>query len=147
MNERTKQDRHETPVGVHYVPGVQRGSLVDKGSLWDAHIVPDNEYEALMECGPHETPREHDNMMSANFETLLDQVLTPKEKAVIEMMFVGGMSGTEAGELLARQFSNKNRAYNRVYIYKLRDSALAKLREHYGIVLEETDEPVPASEA
>lgn len=136
--ERTKQDRHETPVGVRYNNTTARwdGSLVETSHLYGAHRVPDNQFEALMECAPHDEPLN----TCANgtwFEHYLDTLLTPKEKAVIELLYVGGMSGTEAGEFLARQFSKRNKPYSRTYVYKLRDSALAKLRAR--LVVEETN--------
>lgn len=134
---RDKQDRHETPVGVHYVPGVTRGSLVDRKSMWDTHIVPDNEYEALMECAPFQEPKSF-QAGGTIIDGSMDELLTPKEKAVMELLYVGGMSGTEAGEMLARQFSTSNKAYSKTYIYKLRDSALTKLRAAYN-VSEETE--------
>lgn len=130
--ERTKQDRNETPVGVSYSSDGQ-GSLTETGGIWRNHNLPDNEYEALMECAPLQEPQSH-HETSAGWDAMLDKVLTPKEKAVIELLYIGGMSGTEAGIFLARQFSSRNKPYTKTYVYKLRDQALAKLRN----VLEET---------
>ena len=136
-NERTVQDRHETPVGVRYnsdsvdADGSRRydGSLVDNRPLWGPHHIPDTELEAIMVCAPGETPR-------VSFEELepekLEQALaclTEKELAVIELVVFGGMSLAVAGGWLGAEYGR--RPYSKQAVSNIRDGALAKLREHY----------------
>ena len=71
-NERTKQDRHEIPVGVQYQE-TRYGSLSDDTTLWDAHRPPANPYEALMVQG--DTPADALMLQDAffNIETAIKQ--------------------------------------------------------------------------
>ena len=127
-NERTKQDRHETPVGVRYQE-TQRGSLSDDTTLWDAHRPPENETEALMQPGDNRVTAEQYEGAWGNIQTLLDcAALTEKELAVLEYITFGGMSLAEAGRWLGLQFRENGQPFSKMMVSKLRDSGLMKLR-------------------
>lgn len=128
-NERTKQDRHEIPVGVQYQE-TRYGSLSDDTTLWDAHRPPANPYEALMVQG--DTPADALMLQDAfsNIETAIKHAgLTERETAVIELVVFGGMSLAEAGRWLGPQFRDDGKPFHKMTVSKLRDSAYVKLRK------------------
>lgn len=130
-SERTKQDRHETPVGVRYQE-TQRGSLSDDTTLWDTHRPPNNEYEAMMQ--PGDTPESSYELQHEwkTIQTLLDCAnLTEKELAVLEYITFGGMSLAEAGRWLGLQFRENGQPFSKMMVSKLRDSGLVKLRASF----------------
>lgn len=126
--ERTKQDRHETPVGVRYEE-TGYGSLGDTTTLWDTHRPPSNQFEALMAEG--ETVADA-NQLSADWEAY-DQLivkanLSDKEQAVLEFVTFAGMSLAEAGRWLGLQFRENGKPFSKMMVSKLRDSGISKLR-------------------
>lgn len=130
---RDRQDRHETPSGVKYNEPAEAkwsGSLVDKRGLHEFHQVPDNEFEALMVCAPGEDPKLDQDQaegIGGMIESMLE-ILSPKERSVIELVVIGQQSLSEAGLLLAREYG-RSRSYSKALVAKYRDSALEKLRK------------------
>lgn len=136
---RTKQDRREVPAGTGYVPkedgsGPSRGSLVENRPLWGQFKVPDTEYEALMECAPLQeppVPLEELRLAALAMGDALE-CLTPIQRSVLELVVVGGMSLREAGRWLAREFG-REKPYSAMGVSKIRDAALVRLREYFGV--------------
>ena len=119
--ERSKQDRAEVPCGTGFI--IDRGngqSLSDTHTLWDAHRVPDSEYEALMVCDFGQEPQE--NPYPELFLQKLEAVLTPKELAVVQFLVYGSMSLSMAGKYLGTP-------YSKMAVTQIRNSAFAKLKE------------------
>jgi DNA-directed RNA polymerase specialized sigma24 family protein len=124
--ERTKQDRHETPVGIRYSDDTDRtrhGSLSDTATLWDAHRTPENLYEAMMQPGDQPDAGSLIEAWS-DYQTILDSSgMSPAERDVIDMMVFGGHS-------LA--WTAQHMGCSKTWVAKLKTSALAKLREAYN---------------
>lgn len=124
--ERTKQDRHETPVGVRYndtTSKARNGSLSDTETLWDPHRLPADEYEALMQPGDHPDAVTAETDWT-EYQTLLDDCgLTEAERDVIDMMVFGCHS-------LA--WTARHMGCSKTWVAKLKVSALNKIRERYN---------------
>lgn len=128
--DRSKQDRAEIPCGTGFVVDRANGqSLSDTTTLWDAHRVPDSEYEALMVCDFGQEPKE--NPYPPEFLAKLEAILTPKELAVIQFIVYGDMSLAVAGKYLGAEFPRNDVPipYSKMAVLQIRNSALTKLRE------------------
>lgn len=128
MVTRSVQERMETPVGVGYNPGGP--SLMDRTTLWDKHRGPINEYQALMEAGFLEEPRQ---VADATIWGTVADTLTPKEMAVINFRVVGGMSLRVAGQYLGAEFPRKGvpLPFSKMAVSNIQKRALAKLRQRF----------------
>ena len=106
-------------------------SLVDNRPLYGPHLVPENEYQALMECDFGEDPKMSATEREADwalFQQKLESAgLTEREMIVVDCVVFGQMSLSKAGEVLARS-EGTNKPYSRQHIYRIRNSAYAKLR-------------------
>lgn len=134
MSHRSSQDRHETPVGVRYNPDRRFGSLQDRHGLYDVHNLPASEFEALM-VAPGETVLDAADLQEMAWlwtELELDQLLSPKELAVIEMIVFGQLPLREAGVFLGKQFRKDGSSFSKSMVAKIRDSGLRKLRRLYA---------------
>jgi hypothetical protein len=128
--ERSKQDRAEVPCGTGFVIDRTSGpSLSDTSTLWDAHRVPDSEYESLMVCdfGQETTANPYPEI----FLQKLEAVLNPKELAVVQFLVYGNMSLSMAGKYLGAEFPRNGvpTPYSKMAVTQIRNSAYAKLKE------------------
>jgi hypothetical protein len=134
--ERHKHDAHEWSAGLGFVDNPDRGprgpSIVDNRPLYGPHNVPDNQYQALMECDFGEDPKMSSDEREADwllFETKIANAgLSCKEAVVVDCVVFGQMSLSDAGDYLARA-EGRNKSYTRQHIHYLRNKAFAKLRE------------------
>lgn len=137
MDERDKQDRHETPSGVRYEKYPVKGrtaSLVENRPLWGAHTRPVNQYQSLMEASPGCEPEvSEDEINSCEWIDIALDCLDVKERAVIDLVVFGQMSLSEAGEWLGTEF--RGCPYSKQWVAKLRNRAIRKVRDKYGIRL------------
>lgn len=127
---RTKQDRAEIPCGTGFVPDRNAGpSLSDTHTLWDAHRLPIDEYDALMRCDFDEEP--DDWGIQPDLFAIIEQagILTDKELAVVNFMVVGGMSLAVAGRYLGAEFPRNGAPtpYSKMAVSQWRNSAFAKI--------------------
>ena len=127
--ERDKQDRHETPVGVRYSPNLRDGSLSEKDGPWKPHQTAENDYEALMSAAPHEDIEDSYEALSLGAEWMADllDILTEKERSVIELVVFGQRSLSEAGYILGLEYDRG--PYSKMGVSKIRDNALRKMRD------------------
>lgn len=135
--EQGPHSRHERPMGLGF--SMTGPSMVDDRGLWDAHKVPDNEYQALMECDFGCEPEMSRAEREARWDLFQERIdaagLTEKEMLVVECVVFGEASLAEAGAYMARHFGI-NRAYSKQYIHRLRNSAFAKLRVTMGDLIQ-----------
>lgn len=131
--EQGPHTRHERPMGIGF--SMIGPSLSEDHGLWDAHKIPENEYQALMECDFGQEPEESLAEREAKwalFQQRIDAAgLTEKELLVVECVVFGETSLAEAGEYMARHYGI-NKGYSKQYIHRLRNSAFAKLRQTLG---------------
>ena len=100
-------------------PHVMGSVLVDRN-------IPETEMQALMEADLFCEPEESWDEKEVRFEPLRDaieQVLDERERWVIEAMFWRRMGL----DLISYELN-----YSKTHIARIRDSALAKLRDHLG---------------
>jgi hypothetical protein len=131
---RAPHEVHEWSAGIGFDRDGLRGrgpSLVENRPLYGPHLVPENQYQALMEADFGQEPvmsadeREADWLL---FETKIQQAgLTEREMIVMESVVFGQMSLTKAADVLARH-EGKNRPYSREHIRRIRNAAFDKLR-------------------
>lgn len=132
------QSRHrkEIPCGTGYSSDPNSRSLSERSGLYDAHRPGINDYEDLMRCDFDEFPQETNLPLQGIWYTL-EELLTPKELAVINFVVVGGMSLAVAGKYLGAEFPRRGvpTPYSKMAVSQLRDTAIAKIKHH----LQETD--------
>ncbi|MGV2385716.1 MAG UNVERIFIED_CONTAM: hypothetical protein LOD86_10695 [Thermobifida fusca] len=88
--------------------------------------IPETPLQALMEAAPYAEPEESWEEKQERYEALrdaLDTVLDDRERWVIEAMFWRRMGIKRIGRELN---------YSPTHIARIRDTALRKLREHFG---------------
>ena len=139
-------ERHEYPSGLGYVPdgeqdwfssGVRnkRTSLIDNRPLYGPHMVPINEYQALMECDFNEHPAMTEQEREADWLLFEEKIslaqLTDRERVVVDCIVFGNLSLTQTADYLARHES-KNKPYHKQTIHNIRNVAFAKLRVVFG---------------
>ena len=123
--------RMEKPSGIGYDPEWWRVSLSEVNHIYKLHGTPETAIQALMEADFMEEPRASVEELEARrvaFFELCNEIVTPTEMAVLEMLFIGGHSTAQVGLLLARG-NGRSRSYSKTWVAKLRDSGLCKLRE------------------
>lgn len=125
-----KQDRFETPVA-EFHPTVHTRDR----QLWKDHQPPVNEYQALMECLPHEYPdmteQEREQDWSSFQQKLDDAQLTERELLVLDCTVLGGMSLSRAAIIVA-QYEGTMKVPSKMTIKRCRDRAVQKLRESFS---------------
>lgn len=121
-----KFEKHETPVGQWSARAHEK-----QAGLYDAHRVYDNEYAALMETLPHETPNMSADEREADwlvFQQKLESAnLTERETIIIDAIVYGGQSLTQAAAHLAR-CEGRNKTVSKTEVARIRDRAIRKLR-------------------
>lgn len=126
----SKQDRFETPVADYHpvVHGRDR-------QLWSPHRPPVNEYQALMECLPHESPEMTEQEREQDwdgFQQKLDRAgLSERELLVLDCTVLGGMSLSRAAIIVA-QYEGTMKVPSKMTIKRCRDRAVEKLREAFS---------------
>jgi len=129
-----KQDRAERPVGLAFQ--MDGPSLADDSTLYDAHRLPRNEYQALMEADFLEEPEMDEATAEAMWLAFSDKVhsagLTDRELLVVECIVWGGMSLATTGQYLARELG-QNRAVPKQSVQRIRDKAFDKLRGVFSV--------------
>ena len=141
--ERFRHEAYEWSAGLGFVDndnGERRGpSIVDNRPLYGPHHVPENQYQAMMECDFGQDPAMSVDEREADwflFETKIKAAgLTEREGIVVDCVVFGQTTLAEAGEYLARH-EGRNEPFQRQYIHYLRNKAFDKLRKAF------TDEEV-----
>jgi hypothetical protein len=127
-------DRKEIPVGVAYNENRALGSLAADVGLYDHHVIPDNEYEALMRTLPLQEPTPHFDEVDPGWGSVepkfLQAGLSERDKLVIECVVGGQMTYRETGEFLAREHG-RSKAYLRQTVHRWYNDAINKLRKAY----------------
>lgn len=121
---RNREHRLEYPSGLGY--SRTGPSIRETGLLFESK--PETEIEALMSAAPHQEP-EPVNEQYGDLFAIAEEILTDDELAVIQMLYGGRLSQRETGLMLARQ-NSRGTAYSKTWVRKLRNRALAKLKEH-----------------
>lgn len=131
--ERFRHDAHEWSAGLGFMTD-GGPSLVDNRPLYGPHNVPQNMYQAMMECDFGEEPAMSSDEREADwllFEARIRAAgLDSKESIVVDCVVFGQMSLSEAGNYLARA-EGRNKTYTRQHIHHLRNKAFAKLRKAF----------------
>lgn len=136
-------DRTETPFDTGAVgngnPGFYNRTPRGKYKVYDRVVdqvfsVPETEAEALMVCAPGVEPVESIEEGEARRVAMMAQLadlLTDDELIVIDAVVFSRLTLEEAGNILARMTRNKNKAFVKSQVSKIRDAALDKLRAAY----------------
>lgn len=121
-----KFEKHETPVGEWSAKAHRK-----QAGPYDTHRVHDNQYSALMETLPHETPPMSGDEREADWLLFEQKVvaanLSERETIIFDAIVYGGQSLTEAADHLAR-CEGKNKAVSKTEVARIRDRAINKLR-------------------
>jgi hypothetical protein len=116
--------RKEIPMGTGY--SRTGASLREIGVMWQQ--ATSNPIQAIMEAAPHADIEDHMPPYGDMFE-IAEHILDEEEFAVLQMLYGGGLTQQETGDMLARA-NGRSKGYSKTWVRVLRDSALKKLRQH-----------------
>jgi hypothetical protein len=116
--------RKEIPMGTGY--SRTGASLREIGLMWEQPIS--DPIQAIMEAAPHADIEEQMPPYGGMFE-IAEQILDEEELAVLQMLYGGGLTQQETGDMLARA-NGRSKGYSKTWVRVLRDGALKKLRQH-----------------
>lgn len=116
----------EYPSGTGY--SADGPSLSETNVLFDSS---DKNYMAqLMSAPPFGNVDESEPKPYGTLFALAEMLCTQDEYDVLQMLYGGNLSQSEAGELLARSHS-RGRAYSKTWVRKLRNRAIEKIKLFY----------------
>ena len=116
--------RKEIPMGTGY--SRTGASIRETGLMWEQPTS--NPFQALMEAAPH-TETEETLPPYGSMFNIAERILEPDEFAVLQMLYGGGLTQQEAGDMLARS-NGRGTGYSKTWVRVLRNSAIKKLKQY-----------------